>query len=256
MTVELFFCSPESIRDAELLRSYERLLAPDERQAYASLRVEERRHEYLVTRAAICSLLARRLRVSPQELRFDRDELGKPRLASPHAGRAYFNLSHTRGLLACALSDSEVGVDVEAIDTSFDVVSIATRFFSARETRWLEGRPETSRALSFFDLWVLKEAYIKALGTGLREGLRHFSFLLGEDETISFLSEAKEKLLEEDRRWSFALFRLDERYRAAVAWEQGSAFSAALRAYSHVPLGEISPMALPLHGASPGVRIL
>jgi phosphopantetheinyl transferase len=44
---------------------------------------------------------------------------------------------------------------------------MAQRYFTPAEARWLAGDPEPRVRM----LWVLKEAYLKALGVGLAERL-------------------------------------------------------------------------------------
>src|SRR6185436_18685723 len=102
--------------------------------------------------------------------------------------RLHFNLTNTRGLVACAVSvaHAEVGVDAEALDRSGETVAIADRYFSTEEVRALRALPESAQRQRFFAYWTLKESYIKARGLGLRLPLDQFSFRLGESIGIAF----------------------------------------------------------------------
>ena len=74
-----------------------------------------------------------------------------------------FNLSHTRGLAACAIArDVSIGIDVECLERNTDWGSIAGRYFSRFETRALAALPVGERPERFFEDWTLKEAYVKA----------------------------------------------------------------------------------------------
>ncbi len=78
------------------------------------------------------------------------------------------SLSHDDGLLVCALSSTgDVGIDVQSSSRPRHTAEIAGHHFSAAERAWLERAP----ADAFYWLWVLKEAHLKRLGTGLAGGL-------------------------------------------------------------------------------------
>jgi 4'-phosphopantetheinyl transferase len=88
--------------------------------------------------------------------RYAKGEFGKPTLAVDcEGGGLRFNISHTRGFVACAIARDEVGVDVEASDrpTDFD---IADRFFAPEEARLVKSAPPEGRACVFFRSWTLK----------------------------------------------------------------------------------------------------
>ena len=91
----------------------------------------------------------------------------EPALADRGRGGTRFNISHTRGFVACAIARDEVGVDVEASDrpTDFD---IADRFFAPEEARLVKSAPPEGRACVFFRFWTLKEAQGNRRGRGAR----------------------------------------------------------------------------------------
>ena len=87
-----------------------------------------------------------------------------------------FNLSHTRGFVACAISIANaVGIDVEAVSRNPDI-EVADRFFSPREVAILRAMPPERQPETFLRFWTLKEALIKATGEGLSRALDSFSF--------------------------------------------------------------------------------
>ncbi|MBQ8184617.1 MAG: 4'-phosphopantetheinyl transferase superfamily protein [Lachnospiraceae bacterium] len=102
----------------------------------------------------------------------ERDSCGKPYF--PDYPQLHFNLSHTRGCVCCALSDSPVGVDVE-LRRHMKYEERIVGKFSPREQKAWEETPKGRREKLFFQLWVLKESYVKALGRGLRLPLHSFT---------------------------------------------------------------------------------
>ena len=71
-------------------------------------------------------------------------------------------------MLVCAVApQGEIGIDVQLPSLRQWNMEIARRYFCAAEYERLRGAP----ADAFYMLWVLKEAYLKALGCGLAGGL-------------------------------------------------------------------------------------
>ena len=80
------------------------------------------------------------------------------------------SISHSKGVIACAAAvDGDVGVDVEFTDLGRDTGRLATEYFSPTENEWLSAQPQNR----FYMLWVLKEAWLKAVGTGIAGGIGH-----------------------------------------------------------------------------------
>ncbi len=91
----------------------------------------------------------------------------------------YFNLSHTKGCVCCALADAPVGVDVELCYRRANQEQIVKRFSTEERKLWRTASEERRQEL-FFALWVLKESCVKADGRGLRIPLDAFSVQPGE----------------------------------------------------------------------------
>ncbi len=95
----------------------------------------------------------------------------------------HFNLSHSGTWALCAVSESEIGCDVEKIDPAH--ADVAKRFFTAAENAQLdEAATEAERVRRFFRLWTLKESFQKATGQGMHLPLSDFSVTLGEPSRI------------------------------------------------------------------------
>ena len=105
----------------------------------------------------------------------------------PYINNVFFNLSHTVDMAVCAVSDCEIGVDVEKIrDFNLNIVK---RFFCESEYRYLMSIKDNKEKMQneFFRLWTLKESYIKANAKGLFIGLDSFEFDTGSGELRSRL---------------------------------------------------------------------
>ena len=89
-----------------------------------------------------------------------------------------FNVSHSGCLWVVALSDEDaIGVDVEQMRPLQCPHRLIRRYGSPGEqTHWQTLTPQ-ARERYFWELWVAKEAYSKALGTGLTGMLGEFANL-------------------------------------------------------------------------------
>lgn len=82
----------------------------------------------------------------------------------------YFNLSHSGDYVVCAISEKEIGIDIQE-HRSGNMERIAKRYFSSREIQTLEKCSSHERTQLFFDMWAKKEAYGKYTGGGIAESL-------------------------------------------------------------------------------------
>lgn len=102
----------------------------------------------------------------------------------------HFNISHSGDIVVCALSDQEIGIDIEFIRN----IEIEDFKFIMTEKEWGKIVKSSNKNDSFFDYWTQKEAVIKANGNGLATDLK--SFEISENiTTVSnesfFLEEIK-----------------------------------------------------------------
>ena len=151
-------------------------LDDDERARASRFHFEKHRRNFVVARGVLRFLLGRYLGTRPEEVRFEYGAQGKPTLAGRHhADTLRFNASHSGDMALYAfVRDHEVGVDVEVIKGDFATEEIAERFFSAPEIVALRALPLTEKHAGFFRCWTRKEAYIKAIGSGLSHPLDQF----------------------------------------------------------------------------------
>lgn len=140
-------------------------------------RSEKREKQFVLGRIiatyALCSLMS----VSKKQICFCRDVFGKPYLKG--YDDISFNISHSGDYIACAISDSAVGIDIELLRDVYDHGVL--EFLADEEQRYLKAIPEQNKCKEFFDIWTKKESYIKMIGKGLSISMRSFSVLSQED---------------------------------------------------------------------------
>ena len=104
--------------------------------------------------------LAERLSHCSEARLFEYGKYGKPYLKD---AALYFNVSYTYGVCLIALSDDEIGADIEQLRAAQPYA--ASRCFTDAENRYLHHDMELFDK-RFYELWTKKEAYLKYTGEG------------------------------------------------------------------------------------------
>lgn len=132
--------------------------------------------KYTFARGVLRAVLSRYICVLPEEVCFTYSGDGKPLINSKSL---FFNLSHSGELVFIAVSETyDVGVDVEHLRPIPEALSIAGNWFSEMERQWIFNASCKDRA--FLRCWVIREAFVKAVGCGLKLPLDSFGVLLPE----------------------------------------------------------------------------
>jgi len=160
-----------------LLAAYEKLLSKSELKRLQSFRVEHARTHFLVGRALARTALSQYCGVCPEKISIAVDERGKPYVEAPApACRFRFSISHTHGLVVCAVSErGDIGVDVQSAHR-IKVHELAQTVLTQPELDDVFARPSQDTVKRFLAYWTLKEAYAKLQGEGLRLGFEQLTF--------------------------------------------------------------------------------
>lgn len=146
-------------------------LTPDEQERTNRFRFERDRNRFICGRGIVRHILSQYIAQAPENIQFTYSDRGKPSIATaclpPELAAFSFNLSHSSQWLLCAIApDLQVGIDLEAF-REIEAIKLAERFFVPSEQQWLKSQPAEQLEAAFYELWVCKEAYLKAVGTGL-----------------------------------------------------------------------------------------
>jgi 4'-phosphopantetheinyl transferase len=195
-------------------------LDPSEKARSARFRVEAARVHYVAAHALARFAIGRALGREAGSLEFDYDPLGKPHLVG--AADLGFSLSHADGLVGCALGvHREIGIDIENMRQETDLGAIADVAFAVSEREWVAALPTGDRRERFFQLWTLKEAYLKAKGVG---------FSHPPAEAVFDLAEKPPRLKSDDgfaADWRFGSMRAGAAHVVSVAVRTSSAAPVA-----------------------------
>jgi 4'-phosphopantetheinyl transferase len=234
--IDLWCTYISDIGDEALWARYDALISEDERARQARFRFARDRRRYLVTRALVRTVLSRYAAVRPQDWTFSTGPHGRPAISASHlAPSLEFNISHSADLVMLGItSDRMLGIDVESIDAREADIDGLDRYFAPEESAALLSLPPPARRQRFFDLWTLKESYIKARGMGLAIPLDRFRFeLIGEQRLLLHM---RPDLGDSPQRWRLWQLSLRPHYLAAVCAARGEQVSPRLTVREIVPL--------------------
>lgn len=159
----------------ERLREAWRLLSERERERAHAFISRSAAEEFVLARAALRRILGASLDVRAEQVALAAGLLGKPTLVQPSA--LSFSVSHGGGLIVVAVGRAvALGIDVEPRhENPQRGLALAERFFAREEVEILRALARDKLADALARLWSRKEAYVKALGIGLRVPLSSFA---------------------------------------------------------------------------------
>jgi 4'-phosphopantetheinyl transferase len=203
-------------RDRELVLRARTFLGKDERVRAEKFHSSELSDDFVVSRGLLRVLLSRLECAAPADFSFKYGAHGKPALDRDLSWSLGFNVSHSGGILACAFArGAEVGIDIEFQRSGVEYDRIAQRFFSPAEHRELMSVDEAMRDVAFYDCWVRKEAFVKALGGGFSIPLDSFQVSLAPGHAAALLHVRDTP--GEERAWTIHAFSPAPRFSGAVA---------------------------------------
>jgi phosphopantetheinyl transferase len=117
---------------------------------------------FLLRRTILRELIGRRCGVAALDVEVGYDAVGRPLVLRP-AAALFCSLSGRGDHAALALSPHPVGIDIEPLQPG----DIPWAAFAPDEAGELRARPEGERLAAALRLWTVKEAFLKARGSGL-----------------------------------------------------------------------------------------
>ncbi|QWP75340.1 4'-phosphopantetheinyl transferase superfamily protein [Lysobacter sp. K5869] len=246
----------EIVDDGHLLK-LRKLLSDDEVAQEGRFYFADDRKRYLVTRAMVRTLLSRYAPVAPERWEFSKNAYGRPTIANSildaddRVHDLSFNISHTRGLIALAVSrDRDLGIDVENVATRRFCLDVAHRYFAPSEVAELSCVAPAGQQDRFFEYWTLKESYIKARSMGLSLPLDGFSFQFPHRSAVRIKIEPE--LSDDAERWSLWQYRPTTDYLMAICAERRDGAHPSVSMRKFIPLvGDVPLSAQHLRSSEP-----
>lgn len=164
------------VADVELLmeeQMFTRMLmsvSPERQQKARRYKFPKGKALSLGAALALDKLLQRR-GLRERDQRYLEGRHGKPSFAD-HP-EIHFSISHSSHFVACAMADCEIGIDIQHLVKVNE--PLMRRVLSDEELGMVMALQGEERQMLFARLWALKEAYLKAVGTGITDDFPSFS---------------------------------------------------------------------------------
>ena len=129
--------------------------------------------EMLVKKALKLYNIEYELGLSLEEV--DQDKISRTQKGKPSFTRIplEFSISHSGNIWVCAMGQCRVGIDVQ-VEKTARTLEIAERFFTKEESDFVS----VNGSAAFFQIWSMKEAFVKFTGEGISYGFDKFSVVI------------------------------------------------------------------------------
>lgn len=181
-------------------------LTDQELERISFFKFENVQNSFIISQGVLRLLLSNYLNIPPEKIRIGRHKKGKPYPVDYPNLR--FNLSNSGKRVIIAFSiDEEIGIDLEHIRELSDLNELIVKNFSPNERAYIN-KTTSNKQYRFFKFWTIKEAYLKAIGEGMRLPPDNLEFSI--ENGIYKLQTIRGVFEQED--WIFEDFSLDKDY--------------------------------------------
>jgi len=143
----------------------------------------------LIGKILIINIICEKLSI--RNITFEKNEYGKPYLKD--YPNLQFNISHSGDFVVCTIDNKPIGIDIERVKY-IAYKEIAKSFFSVSEFEYIVKEDSNIELNKFYEIWTLKESYIKCCGQGLSIPLNSFSIDIDQyQKNIKVIIEKEHK---------------------------------------------------------------
>ena len=172
------------------------------------------KNRFIICRSILKIILATHTKLGAKKINLDYHLNKKPYLASHPS--LHFNVSHSEDYAVIAISQSQVGIDIEYIAEDFNFTNLLPDIFNDNEI--LAIQTAVNKKHAFYTSWTRKEALVKAMGKGIDDDFKYIPCLDGEHTINS-------AVLKTTTNWHIYSFDFADQYLGAVALENLSTIS-------------------------------
>lgn len=227
------------VEEEHLVGDILEMLDEDELCRARSFELQVDRKAYITAHGLLRSVLSSHFPITPKDWNFHKSAFGKPEQVN-FPGKIYFNISHTRSMVCCALSRYPIGIDTESIK-AFDSFPGSILPLNSKEIADINQLPDSARGLRTAVCWTLRESLLKGTGEGISGLSKDFQFCLDEGE-VKFKSNSASCL----EQWQFVTYSINDAYIVSVS----------INPACTAPTVDISAPKAKLIGVSRGITIM
>lgn len=148
----------------------EKFLKKEEIKHAQGFKSEVARINYIVSRSVVNKVFSFILRKDVEKIEVLNGKYKKPFVKNNKGIK--FNISHTDGLVIVGFSQEEIGVDIEWINKRFEYKDIVNDCFTDSEIEYIG-----NDFFKFYELWTIREAYLKCDGIGLIRDMKEIEVI-------------------------------------------------------------------------------
>ena len=161
----------------------------------------------LIAEMLIRTIIVKELSIRNKHITLERSQYGKPYLKD--YPKFNFNVSHSGDFVVCAIDTKPIGTDIEQIK-HIEYEDIAKSFFSVSEFNYIAKNDLGVGLSKFYEIWTLRESYIKCCGQGLSIPLKSFSIDIDNYKNIKVIVN------NEHKEHAFKRFDIESGYKMAI----------------------------------------
>lgn len=157
-----------------------KVIASEKNVKISKLKFKEDKLRGLYSDLLLRYILMKELNINDKKIIFETNEYGKPLLKG--ICNINFNVSHSGEYVVACIDNKPIGVDIELI-RNINFMSIVENCFTDKEQSYILNSESFLEASlkKFYEIWTLKESYVKCIGKGLLIPLNTFSIIMDED---------------------------------------------------------------------------
>ena len=199
-------------------------LSPQEKDKSNRFIYEHLRSRYIISHGILRVLLGHYLGIEAHQIEYTYNPYQKP--FCKQAPKLSFNMSHSKDYACYIFSfDYKVGIDIEFINTDLDITALLPSVATSSEILALNTLNPSEKIFSFYKMWTLKEAFLKALGVGLSYPLTLLETSILPKEKFKVTTDLFSILPMDSAQnlnpeWSFSPIKSIPRYVGAIAINQ------------------------------------
>lgn len=219
--VHLYACKLDP--GSERINYLETLLSEQEKKNVSFFSFEKDQIAYTASQGFLRLVVAFYLDIDGSEVKFAKHRKGKPYLLNDTS--LLYNISNSGDYVIIGISrHGEIGIDLEKIRPLDDFEDLVHKNFTPREREYIVKVP-TETINRFFKLWTLKEAFLKAIGEGMRLTPDNLEFLI---ENGKFKLHTGPGFYEFDD-WHFSDITIGNNYLGSLAHMKNPVYVSEIR---------------------------
>lgn len=169
---EIYKFHIKTLENPDMEKQMLETISREKREALSRIKNRESYLRSLAGEGMIRQKAAEKTGMHPKQLIIGKNEYEKPYFLN--LPEVHFNISHSGEWVLGILSEAECGIDVEQVKEAR--MDVAKRFFAKEEYQMLLQEEGEARRALFYELWTLKESYVKYKGMGLALPFHQFCF--------------------------------------------------------------------------------